>query len=106
MAVAPDHGNCWSQQPRSVAHDQLQRASRQFDHPLAEDRRREPFVRERRDALTVQNLSERAGVAVSSICEYYPTMESLIAAIFNDYRSEARRRSQGQGSHPIEAATS
>jgi len=76
MAVAPDHGNCWSQQPCSVADDRLQRGSRQFD-PLAEDRRREPFVRERRAALTVQNLSGRAGVAASSICEYYPTMESL-----------------------------
>lgn len=52
---------------------------------------REILDREGRDALTVQNLSERSGVAVSSIYEYYPTMESLIAAIFNDYRSEARR---------------
>jgi AcrR family transcriptional regulator len=30
-------------------------------------------------------------VAVSSIYEYFPTIESLIAAIYNDYRSEARR---------------
>ncbi|MDM0117436.1 helix-turn-helix domain-containing protein [Variovorax sp. J22R133] len=52
---------------------------------------REILDGEGRDALTVQNLSERSGVAVSSIYEYFPTMESLIAAIFNDYRRDARR---------------
>ncbi|MEJ8858805.1 TetR family transcriptional regulator [Variovorax robiniae] len=52
---------------------------------------REILDREGRDALSVQSLSERSGVAVSSIFEYFPTMESFIAAIFNDYRSEARR---------------
>lgn len=44
-----------------------------------------------REALTLVELSERSGVAVSSIYEYYPTIESLIAAIYTDYRSESRR---------------
>lgn len=35
-------------------------------------------------------LAEDSGVAISSIYEYFPTMESLIAAIFDDYRTEAR----------------
>ena len=52
---------------------------------------REILERDGSDALTVQNLSDRSGVAVSSIYEYFPAMESLIAAIYNDYRSEARR---------------
>lgn len=52
---------------------------------------REILEREGREALTVQNLSARAGVAVSSIYEYYPAMESLVAAIYHDYRGEARR---------------
>jgi AcrR family transcriptional regulator len=52
---------------------------------------RQILEREGRHALTVVNLSERSGVAASSIYEYYPTMESLIAAIFIDYRTEARR---------------
>ncbi|AMO24106.1 hypothetical protein GCM10027034_17380 [Ramlibacter solisilvae] len=47
--------------------------------------------REGRKALTLQDLSDRSGVAVSSIYEYFPTIESLIAAIYNDYRTEARR---------------
>ncbi|RJF98553.1 TetR family transcriptional regulator [Noviherbaspirillum saxi] len=38
----------------------------------------------------MQHLSERAGVAVSSIYEYFPTMEALIAAIFDDFLHEAR----------------
>ena len=42
-------------------------------------------------ALTVQRVAERSGVAVSSIYEYFPTMESLIAAIFTDYRMQARK---------------
>jgi len=46
---------------------------------------------ERREALTVWRLSERSGVAASSIYEYFPTMDSLIAAIFEDYRSRMRR---------------
>jgi AcrR family transcriptional regulator len=41
-------------------------------------------------------LSKRAGVAVSSIYEYFPTMEALVAAIFNDYRTEVHRDLLGQ----------
>jgi AcrR family transcriptional regulator len=46
--------------------------------------------REGRDALTLNRLSERAGVAISSIYEYFPTIESLIGAIYEDYRASAR----------------
>jgi AcrR family transcriptional regulator len=42
-------------------------------------------------ALTASRLSERSGVAVSSIYEYFPTMESLVAAIFQDDRIAMRR---------------
>lgn len=52
----------------------------------------EVLEREGRDALSLERLSERAGVAVSSIYEYFPTMESLVVAIFDDFRAEARRR--------------
>lgn len=48
--------------------------------------------KEGRDALTLERLSVRSGVAVSSIYEYFPTMESLVVAIFDDFRAEARRR--------------
>lgn len=46
---------------------------------------------EGREALVVNRLSELSGVAVSSIYEYFPTIESLIAAIYDDYRSESRQ---------------
>jgi AcrR family transcriptional regulator len=53
---------------------------------------RDILEREGREALTVYRLSEDAGVAVSSIYEYFPTIESLIAAIFDQYRLERRQR--------------
>lgn len=53
---------------------------------------REILQREGRAALSLERLSERAGVAVSSIYEYFPTMDALMAAIFIDYRLQARRR--------------
>lgn len=43
---------------------------------------------EGREALTALHLADQSGVAISSIYEYFPTMESLIAAIFEDYRVE------------------
>ncbi|CAB3778481.1 hypothetical protein LMG28688_00602 [Paraburkholderia caffeinitolerans] len=43
-----------------------------------------------RDALTVLAVAETAGVSISSIYEYFPTMEALIAAVFDDYRIESR----------------
>ena len=46
---------------------------------------------EGREALSALRLAEDSGVAISSIYEYFPTMESLIAAVFDDYRTEARR---------------
>ncbi|WP_186425582.1 TetR/AcrR family transcriptional regulator [Cupriavidus metallidurans] len=52
----------------------------------------EILEKEGREALSLERLSVRAGVAVSSIYEYYPTMESLVVAIFDDFRAEARRR--------------
>ncbi|MFK0088472.1 TetR family transcriptional regulator [Pseudomonas sp. NPDC090755] len=45
---------------------------------------------EGRDALTLFNLSESSGVSTSSIYEYFPSMEALIAVIFEDLRQEAR----------------
>jgi AcrR family transcriptional regulator len=45
---------------------------------------------EGREALNPLRLAEDSGVAYSSIYEYFPTMEALIAAIFDDYRAEAR----------------
>ncbi|RJF91856.1 TetR/AcrR family transcriptional regulator [Noviherbaspirillum saxi] len=48
--------------------------------------------KEGRDALSLDRLSLRSGVAVSSIYEYFPTIEALITAIFEDYRGQARRR--------------
>lgn len=51
---------------------------------------RQILEREGRAALSVHRLAEHAGVAISSIYEYFPTIESLVAAIFDDYRSEVR----------------
>ncbi|MDA8483432.1 TetR/AcrR family transcriptional regulator [Pseudomonas resinovorans] len=45
---------------------------------------------EGREALSIYRLSEYSGVAISSIYEYYPTIEALIGAIFDDYRANAR----------------
>ncbi|WP_166362134.1 TetR/AcrR family transcriptional regulator [Pseudomonas akapageensis] len=45
---------------------------------------------EGREALNTAHLAAYAGVGVSSIYEYFPTMEALIAAVFDDYRDEAR----------------
>lgn len=53
---------------------------------------REILEREGRAALSVYRLAEHAGVAISSIYEYFPTIESLVAAIFDDYRAEGRRK--------------
>ncbi|MBO3273948.1 TetR/AcrR family transcriptional regulator [Pseudomonas schmalbachii] len=52
---------------------------------------REILEREGRAALSVYRLAEHAGVAISSIYEYFPTIESLVAAIFDDYRADGRR---------------
>ncbi len=52
---------------------------------------REILEHEGRDALTAQHLAERSGAAVSSIYEYFPTMEALIAAIFDDDRYAVHR---------------
>lgn len=45
---------------------------------------------EGRDALTVHAIAERAGVAVSSIYEYYPTMDALVTEVFGAIRLELR----------------
>ncbi|KWR88343.1 helix-turn-helix domain-containing protein [Cupriavidus sp. IDO] len=57
---------------------------------------REILEKEGRNALSAARLSERAGVATSSIYEYFPTMESLIAAVFEDCRDELRRKLPGK----------
>src|SRR5690606_17813651 len=41
-----------------------------------------------REALSLQELSAVAGVAVSSIYEYFPTLDTLVGAIFDQYRRE------------------
>lgn len=51
---------------------------------------RDILEREGREALSVYRLSDYSGVAISSIYEYFPTIESLIGAIFEDYRADAR----------------
>lgn len=51
---------------------------------------REILEQEGREALSVNRVAERAGVGVSSIYEYYPTLEALIAAVFDELRREAR----------------
>lgn len=45
---------------------------------------RELLAREGREALTLQKLSEYSGVSSSSIYEYFPTIDSLVVAIFQD----------------------
>ena len=45
---------------------------------------------EGREALNTAHLAACSGVAMSSIYEYFPTMEALIAAVFDDYRAQAR----------------
>jgi AcrR family transcriptional regulator len=53
---------------------------------------REVLEREGREALTIYRLSDYSGVATSSIYEYFPTIESLIGAIFEDYRADVRQQ--------------
>lgn len=48
--------------------------------------------REGRAALTIYRLCDYSGVAISSIYEYFPTIESLIGAIFEDYRADTREQ--------------
>ncbi|MFM0326923.1 TetR family transcriptional regulator [Caballeronia glebae] len=45
---------------------------------------------EGREALTALRVAMDAGVAISSLYEYFPTMEALIAAVFDDYRAQSR----------------
>lgn len=45
---------------------------------------------EGREALTALGVAETAGVSISSIYEYFPTMDALIAAVFDDYRMQSR----------------
>lgn len=53
---------------------------------------REILEGEGREALSIYRLSDYSGVAISSIYEYFPTIESLIGAIFDDYRTDARQQ--------------
>ncbi|MNQ98675.1 Bacterial regulatory protein, tetR family [compost metagenome] len=46
--------------------------------------------KEGRHALTPLRLAESAGVALSSVYEYFPNMDALIAAIFDDLRVAVR----------------
>ncbi|MGQ7819246.1 TetR/AcrR family transcriptional regulator [Metapseudomonas furukawaii] len=51
---------------------------------------RDILEKDGREALSIYRLSDYSGVAISSIYEYFPTIESLIAAIFDDYRADTR----------------
>ena len=53
---------------------------------------RDVLEREGREALSIYRLSDYSGVAISSIYEYFPTIESLIGAIFEDYRADTRQQ--------------
>jgi AcrR family transcriptional regulator len=70
--------------PRQARSIQLVEALKQTGWDILE--------KEGRAALSAHRLAERSGVAVSSIYEYFPTMESLAAAIQHDYRVDVRRR--------------
>lgn len=69
-------------QPRQARSVAMVEALKQAGRQILEEQGRE--------ALTALYLAEHSGVAISSIYEYFPTMESLIAAIFDDYRQQAR----------------
>lgn len=45
---------------------------------------------EGRNALTVHAIADRAGVGVSSIYEYYPTLEALLTEVFGAIKLELR----------------
>lgn len=64
---------------------------------------RDILENEGREALTNYRLSEYSGVAVSSIYEYFPTLDALIAAVFDDYR-EACRHEVVAGIHALPAS--
>ncbi|MNV53482.1 TetR/AcrR family transcriptional regulator [Pseudomonas jessenii] len=53
---------------------------------------REILEGEGREALSIYRLSDYSGVAISSIYEYFPTIDSLIGAIFEDYRADTREQ--------------
>ncbi|MCY1343387.1 hypothetical protein D9M69_294040 [compost metagenome] len=52
---------------------------------------RDILEQEGRGGLSVYRLADYSGVAISSIYEYFPTIEALVGAIFDDYRDEARQ---------------
>jgi AcrR family transcriptional regulator len=49
---------------------------------------RQILEKEGREALTVLHLADLSGVASSSIFEYFPPMDALVAAIFEAYRAD------------------
>mgnify|MGYP003584535589 CR=1 FL=1 len=53
---------------------------------------REILEGEGREALSIYRLSDSPAVAISSTYEYFPTIESLIGAIFEDYRADVRQQ--------------
>lgn len=65
-------------QPRQARSIAMVEALKQAAVQILED--------EGRDALSLSRLSEYSGVSVSSIYEYFPTLDSLISSIFDDYR--------------------
>ncbi|MBV7477527.1 TetR/AcrR family transcriptional regulator [Pseudomonas sp. PDM31] len=65
-------------QPRQARSIAMVEALKQAAVQILED--------EGRDALSLSRLSEYSGVSVSSIYEYFPTLDSLISSIFDEYR--------------------
>lgn len=52
---------------------------------------RDILEREGREALSIYRLSDYSGVAISSIYEYFPTIESLISAILTTAQMPAAK---------------
>lgn len=73
----PDRPRKQPKQARSVA---MVSAIRAAGRQILEQRGRK--------ALTQRELSAISGVAVSSIYEYFPTLDALVTEIFDDYRQQ------------------
>jgi AcrR family transcriptional regulator len=79
----PDRPRKQPKQSRSVA---MVNAIKEAGKQILEQRGRQ--------ALTQRELSAIAGVAVSSIYEYFPTLDALVTAIFDDYRQQILQQTQ------------
>ncbi|CAN7574588.1 TetR/AcrR family transcriptional regulator [Pseudomonas umsongensis] len=83
---ALEHFGQLRKRPRQARSEALVIALKQAARRLLEQ--------EGRPALTLLRLSEFAGVAASSIYEYFPSMDSLVDLLFADYCDETGRQMQ------------